>query len=160
MIEVWGLAIALILASFLFASLLLARLVWRQQKAIDRVNFGLQQLTNGLDEARLEIANAAYLTSAVFRYPVPLGGPSIDTHHARTLLFLLQVLRPKRVLELGSGSSTVFIAHYAKQLGIAIESHVAVDHDERFLNLTRELCKLNGVGDGIGGYCPLAPTPA
>ncbi len=48
---------------------------------------GFQVLSRRLDDAKLELVNAAYLTSSEFKYPVPIGGPSIDSHHARTLVF-------------------------------------------------------------------------
>jgi predicted O-methyltransferase YrrM len=153
-------AIALFVGAGSLALLLLLLLLALKQIKMSRgLERKLDEIERRIDDAKLELTNAAYLTSSVFKCPVPLGGPSIDSHHARTLVFLLQVLRPKRVLELGSGSSTVLISHYAAQFGLDIDSHVAVDHDERFLKLTEDLCKRNGVGKEVTFiHCPLVPV--
>src|SRR5688572_22942464 len=50
-------------------------------------------------DSTLEIVNALSLGPLNFQFPVVLGGPSIDAHHARLLLHLLQDRRPKHILE-------------------------------------------------------------
>jgi len=127
----------------------LSNLIVNQQTEFDNIKARI-------DDASMAAVNASYLTSNIFQFPVPLGGPSIDAHHARTILFLLQVKRPKRILELGSGSSTVYISHFMRKLKENPVVHVAIDHDARFLDLTRDLCILNGVEQGITfAHCPL-----
>lgn len=127
-------------------------------------NAVIERLTSSTREsvelANREVLNAVGLTALDFSYPVMLGGPSIDGHHARTLLFLLQQHKPRRILELGSGSSTVLIARALLKLGHPAELHVSVDHDARYLRLTRELARLNGVEHLIRfEHCPLESRP-
>lgn len=106
-------------------------------------------LTAKIDDSQMGVVNAVTLNSTSFAFPVPLDGPSIDPHHARTLCFLLQAKRPRRVLELGSGSSTVYISTLLRRLAAPPEVHIAVDHDRRFLDLTEELCRLNHCAKNI-----------
>lgn len=125
------------------------------QAVIGRVTSSTRE---SVDLATREVLNAVGLTALDFSYPVMLGGPSIDGHHARTLLFLLQQYKPRRILELGSGSSTVLIAKALLKMGHPADLHIAVDHDERYLILTRELARLNGVEHLIRfEHCLLEP---
>lgn len=80
-----------------------------------------------------------------FRFPVFLGGPSIDAYHARQLLFILEGLKPRVILELASGTSTVIVARALQTLGYPPEMHIAVDHDARYLSNTIQLARVNGV---------------
>lgn len=106
------------------------------------------------------IVNAVYLNSSRYKFPIPLGGPSIDSDHARLLTFFLQLKKPKKILELGSGSSTVLISRTLSDLGVLPATHIAVDHEEVFLNLTRELCAINGLVDRVSfKHCPLEDIP-
>ncbi|MBQ0720408.1 MAG: class I SAM-dependent methyltransferase [Gammaproteobacteria bacterium] len=105
-----------------------------------------------------ESVNASCINSLGFEFPVFMGGPSIDTHHARNLLFLLQERKPQAILELGSGSSTIIIARALQLMGASPNRHISVDHEERFLNNTKELARLNSVDELIQfEYCPLQP---
>jgi len=113
-----------------------------------------------LEEKSLEIQTAGANAQLQFRFPVFLGGPSIDAHHARQLLFVLQELKPRVVLELGSGTSTVLVACALQALGCPPELHIAVDHDARYLSNTIQLARVNGVEQFIRfAHCPLAPLP-
>ena len=105
-----------------------------------------------------ETVNATCLTSLGFKYPVFFGGPSIDTHHARMLLFILQENKPKNILELGSGSSSVLIARALQLMNAPANIHISVDHEDRFLRNTQELARLNEVDHLIRfEHCPLSP---
>ena len=112
-----------------------------------------------------EGVNASCINALGFRFPVFMGGPSIDTHHARNLVFLLQERRPRTILELGSGSSTIIIARTLQLMGASPDLHISVDHDARFLGNTQELARLNGVAELVQfEHCPLSavdgfPTP-
>ena len=127
----------------------------------DKLN-QLQSQTNksieSINRATQETVNAVCISSLGFQFPVFLGGPSIDTQHARALLFHLQERKPKRILELGSGSSTVIIARALQLLHSSPELHIAVDHELRFLNNTKELARANQVEHLIRfEHCPLIP---
>jgi len=105
-----------------------------------------------------ESVNAACINSLGFQFPVFMGGPSIDTHHVRNLLFLLQERKPRSILELGSGSSTVIISRALQLMGASPDVHISVDHEARFLRNTKELARLNGVDNLIQfEHCPLLP---
>ena len=106
-----------------------------------------------------ESVNATCIASLGFKFPVFMGGPSIDTHHARHLLFLLQERKPQAILELGSGSSTIIVSRALQLMGVSPDVHISIDHEERFLNNTRELARLNAVDHLIRfEHCPLQPV--
>jgi predicted O-methyltransferase YrrM len=112
-----------------------------------------------LEEKSLEIQNAGAIAQLQFRFPVFLGGASIDAHHARQLLFVLQELKPRVILELGSGSSTVIVARALQSLGCPPDLHIAVDHDARYLRNTIQLARVNSVEQFVRfQHCPLAPV--
>ena len=117
-----------------------------------------REIREYVTQAAEESVNASCLQALRFDFPVFLGGPSIDAQHARLLLFILQERKPRTILELGSGSSTVIIAHAMKRLEAPMPVHIAVDHEERFLENTRELARVNGVVDRVRfEHCPLGP---
>ncbi len=117
------------------------------------------ELKSLLAQSTAESVNASCMTSFAFRFPVFLGGPSIDANHARLLMFLLQEKKPKTVLELGSGSSTLIISRALEALGCPANLHIAVDHEARFLGNTEQIARANGVADGVRfEHCPLAPV--
>ncbi|MGH7386275.1 MAG: class I SAM-dependent methyltransferase, partial [Candidatus Rokuibacteriota bacterium] len=104
--------------------------------------------------------DAGAIAQLQFRFPVFLGGPSIDAHHVRQLLFVLEELKPRVILELGSGTSTVIVARALQALGYPPEMHIAVDHDARYLRNTIQLARVNGVEQFVRfEHCPLAPVP-
>lgn len=146
-------SLTLLVLGYFLKARISAAIEWRY-KELEKRQMKLESMISGASES---IVNAVYLNSSKFKFPVPLGGPSIDADHTRLLTFLLQLKKPKKILELGSGSSTVLIARLLRDLGAPPDSHVAVDHEPVFLNLTRELCTVNGVEEGIHfEYCPLA----
>ncbi|SMX98912.1 Methyltransferase domain-containing protein [Brevibacterium iodinum ATCC 49514] len=76
----------------------------------------------------------------------PLGRWALD---ARAMLHLAQIFedkRPSRVLELGSGTSSVWMGYLAEKLGAQI---VSVEHDEEFAERTEELLGLHGLNDVV-----------
>jgi predicted O-methyltransferase YrrM len=124
--------------------------------AQENASKNLLHVERSIHTATRELLNAVSISALDFTYPVMLGGASIDGHHARTLLFYLQERKPRYILELGSGSSSVLIAKALAKMGHPAERHVAVDHEIHFLNLTRETARLNGVDNLIVfEHCPL-----
>lgn len=102
------------------------------------------------------LGHIASLGALDLKYPVFLGGPSIDGHHARVLLQKVLELKPRVILELGSGTSTVLISKAMQRIGIEEYEHIAVDHIKYFLELTRENVSLNGLVDKVRfEHCPL-----
>jgi predicted O-methyltransferase YrrM len=119
------------------------------------------QLLPALETASLEAQNAVSLGALNFSFPVFLGGPSIDSFHARHLVQQLVSRQPKVILELGSGSSTVIIARVYQLLGIQDCAHISIDHEAFFLDLSKRYAELNGVADRVNFcHCPLEPVAA
>lgn len=74
---------------------------------------------------------------------------------ARALLHLVEVVnttRPSRVVELGGGTSTVWLGYLCEQLGATL---VSVDHDSSYLRRTRENIARHGLETVVD--CRLAP---
>lgn len=103
-----------------------------------------------------ECVNATCINSLGFKFPVFLGGWSIDTFLGRHLIQHLLENRPKCIVELGSGSSTILIARTLQLLGKDDTIHIAVDHEAKYLEITRNISLLNGVAESVEFlHCPL-----
>lgn len=125
-------------------------------KEIHALKGSTQELNKKLADATLESVNASCLAPLGLTFPVFLGGWSIDTFFARWLIQHLLEKRPKCIVELGSGSSTILIARTLNLLGVNDVIHIAVDHEEKYLGLTRDIAVLNGVADQVHFlHCPL-----
>jgi predicted O-methyltransferase YrrM len=108
-----------------------------------------------------EAVNAICLGALELKFPAFLGHWSIDPFLGRWLVQHIQAERPQCVVELGSGTSTILVAKTLALLGEDAVDHVAVDHDARYLGLTRELAARNGVGERTHFiHCPLVPYEA
>lgn len=115
-----------------------------------------QEIDTRITAATLETVNASCLAQLGQKFPVFLGGWSIDTFFGRWLIQHLLESRPKCILELGSGSSTILIARTLQLLDQKDTSHIAVDHEAKYLGLTRDVAQLNGVAEGVEFlHCPL-----
>jgi predicted O-methyltransferase YrrM len=80
------------------------------------------------------------------RAPMPLSGHwALNATGLLELMFLLNTKHPKVVLELGSGTSTVWMAYAMERIGGRI---VSVDHDRAYANRTRWLLNAHGL-DGV-----------
>lgn len=138
----------------------LAFIALRLHARFRRLDRQFAAVVSMLEEKSLEIQTAGAIAQLQFRFPVFLGGPSIDAHHARKLLSILEELKPRVILELGSGTSTVIVARALQILGWPPEMHIAVDHDARYLRSTIQLARVNGVEQFVRfQHCPLAPVP-
>jgi len=114
-------------------------------------------LGTAISNMTAESVNAACINSIGFRFPVFLGGWSIDTFLGRYLIQYILEHRPKCIVELGSGSSTILIARTLQLLEEKETTHIAIDHEAKYLGLTRNAAQLNAVADGIEfHHCPLA----
>lgn len=109
-----------------------------------------------IEDGSLASVSASCLTSLDLNFPVFLGGWSIDPLLARWLVQHLHASRPKCIVELGSGSSTVVIARTLGLLNETDVTHITIDHEAQYLDATRRLAQLNSVADGIRFvHCPL-----
>ena len=126
-------------------------------RAITRSNESMNEsISTAISGTTAESVNAASINSLGFRFPVFLGGWSIDTFLGRYLIQHLLEHRPKCIVELGAGSSTIIIARTLQILSELNTVHIAVDHDEKYLGLTRDVAQLNSVAKDIEFIlCPL-----
>ena len=71
------------------------------------------------------------------KQPLPaLGGWAITPQDATVILSLIKEYRPRRVLELGSGSSSLIVGHALKAIGQG--KSIALEHDERYSRISQE----------------------
>jgi predicted O-methyltransferase YrrM len=127
-------------------------LVINQNIFLNELHILKKEVNSGISET----LNSVSLSALDFNFPVVLGGPSIDGQHARTLFHILVSNKPKYIIELGSGSSTMLIAKILKKMGHVPSLHISVDHEEKYLNITKEIAKLNSLDDQIQfEHCPL-----
>lgn len=108
-----------------------------------------QLLEKKIDSTSLEIQNTTSLTALDLKYPVFIGGWSIDSFLGRWLSQFLLENRPQCIVEIGSGSSTTLIARTMELLGENNIAHFSIDHDKKYLEITREIAKLNNLADRI-----------
>lgn len=121
-----------------------------------RLDRQLDILIGRIDEKALETQNAAALQQLGLRLPVFYGDWSIDAFLGKFLVQHLIENQPSSILELGSGSSTVLLARCLRALGYHDCVHVAVDHENRFLELTRRNLQLNDLANAVQLWsCPL-----
>ena len=74
----------------------------------------------------------------------PSGRWAMDARSIGHLLDLVRAYRPARVVELGSGTSSVWLGYTLRELQGTL---VSVDHDEYFAGLTREALVRHGLQD-------------
>ncbi|MDY0041125.1 MAG: class I SAM-dependent methyltransferase [Desulforhabdus sp.] len=109
----------------------------------------LDSISRQLVNLNQETVNAASLNALNLNFPVFFGEWSIDTHQCRILVNTILEKRPKCIVELGSGTSTIVIAKVLKLLGLTATFHATIDHEEKYLNITREIAKLNELDSNI-----------
>lgn len=96
-----------------------------------------QQLTNAIRDSTRQTESLVHIYQ---RYPdvkLPMpstGGFAIDSQALAHLLALVEERRPQRILELGSGTSTIWLGYLCQSYGGTV---VSLDHLKRYLNLTR-----------------------
>lgn len=116
----------------------------------------IDQLSVAIDLTARETQNAVYLTQLDLHMPVFMGGWSIDTFLGKFLVQHLIEAKPMTILELGSGTSTVLIARTLQLMGINNCEHLAVDHEAKYLAISRDYARLNGLEDRVTWLeCPL-----
>lgn len=118
------------------------------------------RIKSRLDSLLLEVQNTIALNGMGFRFPVFFGGWSVDSFLAKRLIQHLLESEPVLIVELGSGSSTILIAKCMETLGRRNYEHIAVDHEARYLGLTKHSARLNEVEDRIVFLeCPMEKLP-
>lgn len=91
------------------------------------------------------------------KLPMPsTGGFAIDAQALGHLLALVDEQRPKRILELGSGTSSVWLGYLCRAVGGKV---ISLDHMEEYFNLTRTAIGRHGLLDQVEvRLAPLEPT--
>jgi predicted O-methyltransferase YrrM len=162
------------------ASLVMTGFVLRQQKhsrlrdpigslLIASGVFGLAQVSNGIaavvreESLRREIYAAyrqaehyAKLTATVVNAPESLRGWAISPDACRLLADIIEETRPKLIVELGSGASTVLMAEllavHCPQSRI-----VSIDHNPEFAAKTQRELDHRGLANAKVRVAPLVP---
>ena len=81
------------------------------------------------------------------RFPMPTtGGWAIDAQALARILSLVGERKPKRILELGSGSSTIWLAYLCRSYGGEL---TALDHLSEYLDQTRAAIALHDLADHV-----------
>jgi predicted O-methyltransferase YrrM len=138
-------------ARFLHLDGQLAALSAEFRKMIDN------RVVDRIAEVSVEVQNASALRQLDFKSPLFLGGWSIDSFLGRTIFDSVLVDRPNCIVELGSGSSTLLIARCLSLIGHGDAEHIAVDHEETYLEQTRSYLALNGLEQHVKLWlCPLS----
>lgn len=75
------------------------------------------------------------------------GGWALDPTGVLTLLEVVRQRRPQLVVELGSGTSTLWLGYVLQQMGSG--RVVAIDHEDRFAELTRANVAAHGLEDVV-----------
>lgn len=101
-------------------------------------------------ESQLQI----YARFSETKLPMPLsGGWAIDAQSLAYLISYVQQTRPRRILELGSGTSTSWLGYIAKSFGGQV---ITLDHLPHYLEQTRISIAYHGLGDWVESrYAPL-----
>jgi hypothetical protein len=91
------------------------------------------------------------------RAPMPSSGDfALNPTDLLELLHLVRDRRPRTVLELGSGTSTVWLAYALEQQGGRL---ISLDHDHGYAQKTRALLVAHGLEAVAGGRGAAPPPP-
>jgi predicted O-methyltransferase YrrM len=130
----------------------------------ERVDETASEFRKALERAHAESDRQMHARVALsdlgLKYPLFLGDWAIDGVLARELMRTIEIGKPKTIVELGSGSSTVIVAATLRRLGLTGTRHIVVDHLSEFLGQTRELMARQGFTQGVEyWHCPLESGP-
>lgn len=158
-------ALAVLVGLIGYALYKLRRSVWQLHSSMEAlqqvIDKGDKRVINAVQASTQECVNAICLSAFNLKFPPFLGVWSIDSFLGRWLVQHIQAKRPKCIVELGSGTSTVLIAKALSLLGENDVDHIAVDHEAHYLGITRELANINNIGGGITFlHTPLVNYPS
>jgi predicted O-methyltransferase YrrM len=158
---VLGLAFGMNIAALIMLALRLRARFRHLDKQLTNLASRLREpILAKLEEKARELNNALALTQMGFRFPLFLSGWSIDSFVGKALVQHIMEEKPRLVLELGSGSSTLLIARSLELMDGNPCEHIAVDHEPRFLDITRRQLELNNLAHRVHFWlCPLGHVP-
>ncbi|KUL28693.1 O-methyltransferase [Actinoplanes awajinensis] len=134
----------------------------RHRELFDAVTRVQRIADRGVRNLQLAVPRELEATVQLFqgftpRAPMPSSGDyALNPTDLLELLFLVRSRRPKLVLELGSGTSTIWLAYALEQVGGRL---ISLDHDPEYANRTRAALKAHGL-TGVAEVrdAPLAPV--
>lgn len=86
----------------------------------------------------------------------PSGFWAMDPRNLAHLVDVVRRRRPRTVLELGGGTSTIWLGYLLEEMGGRL---VSVDHDPAFADITRAAVRRHGLADVVEvRVAPLAPV--
>jgi len=104
---------------------------------------------------RSEAASRGTAPALIDDPALPWSDWGIDKAFARELLRHLETTRPRRLLEVGSGTSTVLLADWAARRGASL---VSLEHEPRYFAQTAALLERQGLRDRVDlKLAPLTP---
>ncbi|MDR8393819.1 class I SAM-dependent methyltransferase [Aliifodinibius sp. S!AR15-10] len=110
------------------------------------INISLSSLSNSVNKQFNYLAKQIHGTETELRSMinvrpqlgqtfVPFGGWSVDGRFAEILLEQIRKTRAEIILECGSGTSTILVAKYLKQIGSG--QVLALEHEKKYASITR-----------------------
>jgi predicted O-methyltransferase YrrM len=108
---------------------------------------GIRRLRGDLEESLRQTQALLFLNTHLHtQQALPaLGGAALLPDSAALLVGLINQHRPRRILELGSGVSTLVCAHALRQLGEG--RIISLDHDPHYAEITRNNLRRHSLED-------------
>jgi predicted O-methyltransferase YrrM len=109
-----------------------------------------KELRESVNDIRLDALYQQLLMQHVFQRPEPLAAMtswSVAPEFAWWLFQQVTTTRPGKIIELGSGTSTLVIAAALKQLGVG--RFLSFEHDHAYLEKTRDLLQVCGLQEHV-----------
>ena len=100
-------------------------------------NSNRKQITNSIRDSTRQTESLVHIYQQYpdVKLPMPsTGGFAIDSQALAHLLAVVEERQPRRILELGSGTSTIWLGYLCRTYGGKL---VSLDHLQHYLNLTR-----------------------
>jgi len=136
----------------------LAIILWAQFESMRRTSGQLTEMRkNAFDDFRQVESLLSLFATLKPELPLPpLRDHSMSPDLLRCAIEVMLHREPGVVVELGSGSSTVFLAYCFKRIGRG--RLLSIDHDPVFADKTRTMIEQHGLGDYATVLCrPLEP---
>ncbi|MGH3392414.1 MAG: class I SAM-dependent methyltransferase [Actinomadura sp.] len=139
----------------------------RMGELADRVG-GLEKNVSRVSKTIASASDATYARLAAYadlqewiqpRAPMPsLHGWAISPDVLHLVVEAIWRKRPKVIVECGSGSSSIWLGYAVQRLGAG--RVIALEHDERYLQISRDLVRAHGMEDVVEiRHAPLEPWP-